>query len=235
MSGRPPDPETDRPGVLGGTFDPVHLGHLHAAEQVLAVFRLPRVLLVPSFIPPHKIRPDLTATEHRLAMLSLAVEGHDGLEVCTLEIERGGVSYTVDTLRALARNRPPCRPIFILGIDALYEIGLWHEHEALVDEFDLVAVDRPGERLELSQGSLGGALTRRIVSVPCEPGGGVVRGSSPPGCGGRIFHLPIHPIPVSSSRVRALAAAGETLDGLVPPAVARYIQEHRVYRQEGSP
>ncbi len=222
-------------GVLGGTFDPVHEGHLHAAEEVLRVFGLPRVLLVPCATPPHKSRPDLTPAVHRLAMLRRAVEGREGLEVSEIEIERGGVSYTLDTLRALASGPAPVRPLLILGTDALREIGTWYLCADLLREFDLIAVDRPSggtAATEAAPRNFPPELSARAVAVPCEAGAGVAADAGRETTGGRIYRVAIPPLPVSSSRVRALASAGEPLTGLVPAAVARYIQHQGLYRKE---
>ncbi len=221
-------------GVLGGTFDPVHLGHLHAAEAVLRVFSLARVLLVPCAIPPHKVRPDLAPAPHRLEMLSLAVAGREGLVVSTIELDRGGVSYTIHTLRALREGTPPLAPLLILGMDALMEIESWFEHEALLREFDLVAVDRPDAAEDAARGSLPASVAGRLVRVEPRDGAAPPPSGSPPGAGGRVYRLAIPPVPVSSSRVRARAAAGDRLDGLVPESVARYIRLQGLYRQEES-
>ncbi|MBZ5638215.1 MAG: nicotinate-nucleotide adenylyltransferase [Acidobacteriia bacterium] len=222
-------------GVLGGTFDPVHAGHLHAAEEALRVFALPRVLLIPCATPPHKSRPDVTPAEHRLAMLRRAVEGREGLEVSTIEIVRGGVSFTLDTLRSLASGPAPVRPILILGMDALRELGTWYRHGDLLREFDLIAVDRPPGRAaaeERAAGELPPELMAHAVAVPCEAGAGAAADGGRAATGGRIYRVAIPPLPVSSSRVRTLAAAGENLAGLVPAAVARYIQDQGLYRKE---
>lgn len=227
----PGEEEAAPVGVLGGTFDPVHLGHLGAADQVRRAFALSSVLLVPSATPPHKDRP-LASEEHRLAMLRLACAERPGLEVSTIELDRGGVSYTLHTLRALRAASPGRRPLFILGADAFAELASWHRPEALVDEFHLVVVDRPG--------GVGGSpvilsgRTHPLAVVPVGAGAGAGRrlldGSSAPE--GRVFLLTIPPIAVSSSAIRDCAAAGLPLDGLVPPAVGRYIHEQDLYRQE---
>jgi nicotinate-nucleotide adenylyltransferase len=224
-----------RVGVLGGTFDPVHFGHLHAAEQARRVFALPRVLLVPCATPPHKSRPDLTPAAHRLAMLRAAAAGREGLEVSDLEIARGGVSYTFETLRALASGPPPARPLLILGVDALREIGTWYRHHDLLREFDLIAVDRPPEDAVPAASDaldLPADVAARIVPVAREAGAGAAAGSDEAPDPGRIYLVRIAPLPISSSRVRALAAAGEPITGLVPDAVARYIQDQGLYRKE---
>lgn len=219
-------------GVLGGTFDPVHLGHIHAATWVRKVLPARRVFLIPCATPPHKNRPRLSSAGHRVAMLRLATEGLDWLEVRTLEVDRGGVSYTIDTLRALVKGSPPLRPIFILGMDALREIHTWRSHTDLIREFDLVAVDRPGGSLETVQGQLEAEVASRLVAVSCQEGAAARLEDPPPGDGGRIYHLPILPVPVSSSQVRARVGAGASLDGLVPLSVARYIQDQELYQQE---
>ncbi len=230
-----PSPPPPRIGVLGGTFDPVHLGHLHAAERVRRVLSLPSVLLVPCATPPHKSRPDLTPAAHRLAMLRAAASGTEGLEVSDLEIVRGGVSYTFETLRILASGPTPARPLLIVGLDALREIGTWFRHADLLREFGLIAVDRPPDEegaAPLGPGDLPADVAARIVPfAPAAGAGGVVvRDAGPPP--GRIYLVRIGPLPISSSRVRALAAAGQPLAGLVPDAVARYIQERGLYRKE---
>ena len=209
-------------GVLGGRFDPIHLGHLRVAEEVLRRLDLPRVLLMPCAIAPHKRGALLTAGDERLAMIRLAVEGRSGLEASSLEIDRGGVSYTIDTLRALRATLGASAPVFILGMDALLEIETWHEHLALLREFDLVVVDRPGHDLGRLLSSLPAEVAARIVPA----------GTAPLGEGGRIHQLPVEPLSISSSEILARAAAGEPLDGLVPAVVARYIQRRGLYRQE---
>jgi nicotinate-nucleotide adenylyltransferase len=222
-------------GVLGGTFDPVHEGHLHAALEVRHVFALPRVLLVPCAKPPHKARPDLTRADHRIAMLRRAVAGREGLEVGVIEIERGGVSYTLDTLRTLSSGPAPVRPLLILGTDALREIGTWYHHDELLREFDLIAVDRPPDGTgapEAPVTDLPAELSARAVAVPCAAGAGAAADADRGETGGRIYRLAIRPLPVSSSRIRALAAAGKPLVGLVPASVARYIQDQGLYRKE---
>ncbi len=219
-------------GVLGGTFDPVHLGHLHAAREVRSVFALPRVLLVPCARAPHKESFEITPAVHRLAMVRLAVSGQEDLEASTLEIDRGGTSFTIDTLRAL-RERG-LSPLFLLGMDALLELPTWREHDRLVEEFDLVVVDRPGGSLASTRRTLGEESSRRIVPVPRAKGAGTTLAGHPPGTGGRIFHLSIPPVVVSAREIRARAAEGAPLDGLVPPLVARYIQEQALYVREGS-
>lgn len=211
-------------GVLGGTFDPVHVGHLELARGVASALGLDRVLLVLSARPPHKPDREVTSSEHRLAMLRLAVAGEPLLEASALEVERGGASFTIDTLRELEAGPPRCLPVFILGLDALFDLPTWREWRAIAAEFDLVAVDRPGRDLERDRCRLDPFLASRLVRT-LDP---------PTGRGGRILHLALPEIPVSSREVRARAGQGRSLAGLVPPSVARYIRDHRLYSQGGT-
>ena len=202
-------------GVLGGTFDPVHEGHLHAASSVRAALGLPRVVLLPCARPPHK--PGTSASDaDRLEMLRLAVADRPGLEICTWEIDRGGTNYTIDTLRALRRERG-WDPVFVVGTDALVDLPSWRQPEALLAEFDLVVVDRPGRSAD-----------------PTGPRVLPWTGAADLGRGGRVFRLALAPRDVSASEIRRRCAAGEPLSDLVPPAVARYIRERKLYSPEAA-
>lgn len=217
-------------GVLGGTFDPVHFGHLHIARQVGAVFDLRRMILVPSASPPHKPGGAIASPQDRLEMLRLALADQPTLELSPLEIERGGTSYTIDTLDTLRAQG--LRPLFVVGLDSLPDLTTWRRQDRLLREFDLVVVDRPGSSIDEARRASDPAVARRIAPVACRPRAGSHIGGAPPGTGGRIFHLAAPTIAVSSSLIRERAAAGEPLDGLVPAPVARYIQEHRLYSKE---
>jgi nicotinate-nucleotide adenylyltransferase len=211
-------------GVLGGTFDPVHVGHLEIAERVRSRLGLSRMLLLPTARPPHKAPGELAPVADRAAMLRLALRDVPALEICALELDPNRVSYTVDSLRALRCGDPtPCLPLFVLGMDALAQIASWRSSDAILGEFDLVVVDRPDRR----RSDLDPRVAQRIVELPADLPPGLA-----PGTGGRIFHLPLVPIPVSSSVIRRRAARGEDLSGLVPPAVAEYIERTGLYRKE---
>jgi nicotinate-nucleotide adenylyltransferase len=217
-------------GILGGTFDPVHFGHLGLARWVRAYLGLPRAVLLPAAVPPHKRHEFLSPARHREAMLNLALAAESELELCTVELESGGVCYTIDTLRALRDGPPVCDPLFILGTDSLLEIPTWHQFRDLVREFDLVAIDREEAGLERIRERLDPDLeSRLIVPVDRRSARAAVDRGRP---GGRILCLGMEPIPISSTEVRRRAAEGRSLVGLVPPAVARYIQSNGLYRQE---
>ena len=219
-------------GVLGGTFDPVHLGHLEMAERSMACMGLEGLLLLPSAIPPHKSRPHLAPAGHRLEMLRLAIEALPDVGISTLELETGGVCYTIDTLRRLSQGDEAISPVFILGTDSLAEIQTWRDYRDIMREFDIAALDRPGNLLVDIAPRLPSEITSSLVIVPDGPGGPQLVQEMQPGRGGRIFHLPMAPNLVSSTRIRQLIAAGEPIEALVPLAVGRYIQRNALYRQE---
>jgi nicotinate-nucleotide adenylyltransferase len=209
-------------GVLGGTFDPVHYGHLGIARCLLKSSSLSRLWLLPSSLPPHKQARRVTAARHRLAMLRLAIENRPGLEICTSEIDREEVGYTIDTLRRLRDAPNPVVPVFVMGMDSLLELPTWKEFRSLIHEFDLVAVDRPGS--EISPDRLHPEVARIVTDLPV--------GEKPAWKGGRIYRLRIRPIPISSSEIRTLVGRGDDPSGLVPPGVARYILDNRLYLEE---
>jgi nicotinate-nucleotide adenylyltransferase len=221
-------------GLLGGTFDPVHLGHLELADRSIACMGLDALLLLPSSIPPHKSRPHLTSGAHRVEMLRLAIEGRPRVGISTYELDRGGVCYTIETLRELSRGEAALTPVFILGTDSLSEIQTWRDYRDLLREFDLAVLDRPGSLLVDIFPLLPPEITASLVIVPDGPDGPKLVRELQPGRGGRIFHLPVEPNPVSSSMIRKRIAAGESIAALVTPAVGRYILENGLYRQEES-
>jgi len=192
-----------RLGVLGGTFDPPHLGHLALAEWARAELGLERVLFVPAAAPPHKRRA-LTPLARRLAMTRLAVRGNPAFAVSTLEARRAGPSYTVDTLRALAAREPDAELWLLLGADTFAALGTWREPRAIVRLARLAVAARPG------------------VPRPRPPAW--MRG----GLGVRAFDNP--GLAVSSSALRARVRAGRGVRYLVPDAVARFIAAHGLYR-----
>lgn len=202
----------ERVGVLGGTFDPVHLGHLAAAEGARHLAGLDRVLLMPAGDPPHKQSWSLASAAHRLAMVNLAVAGNPGLGVITLDLERPGPHYTVQALQLLQAAHPEWETVFLTGLDGLVQIRAWHDYLTLLGGWDIVAVTRPGTALaEFSrlQAELGPERTARI----------------------RLLTIP--GVDVSGRQLRRLAAQGYPLRYLVPDAVWEYIDRHQLYRGGG--
>ena len=190
-----------RVGILGGSFDPVHFGHLILAEAALEHLRLDRLLLMPAGRPAHKRRRALAPAEDRVAMLRLAARGNPRLEVSTLEAARAGVTFTVRTLEALAAAEP-ADYFFLMGEDSLREFGTWREPGRILELARLAVVRREGT----PRASVRGALRRRVVFVPM------------PGIG------------ISSSAIRRRVARGASVRYWVPDAVLTYMDRHGLYR-----
>lgn len=193
-------------GIFGGTFDPIHHGHLAVAEEVREALGLERVLLMPASTPPHKPGRPVTAAEHRLAMVELAIAGNPAFEVSHLEIVRGGASYTVDTLRALLAQGVT-NPVLILSAEALAGFPTWREPERILELCRLAVAPRSGHA------PLDHAWVRDRF----------------PGREDRVTFLSGPLLPISGSVVRRRAAAGRSVRYLVPDAVARYIADHGLY------
>lgn len=218
-----------RIGVFGGTFDPVHLAHLRCAEEAREQLGLDEVLFVPAADPPHKTRR-ITPAGHRLAMVRRATAGNPAFRVSTIEIERGGRSYTVDTLRALRARLPAGSVLTLLvGLDAFREIGTWKEYRLLFTLADLAVWSRPPHRIGASRTLLPVAARRDFCYGPDQR---TLRHRT----GNQIRFLTVTALDVSASAIRLRLQRGRSIRYLVPPAVERYLSRHRLYtrRQGGS-
>jgi len=203
-----------RIGVFGGSFDPVHQGHLIVAECCREQARLDRVLFVPAATQPHKQDRQLAAPHQRVDMLRLATGGHDAFDVSTIEIDRGGVSYTVDTLAALAAAHPGDVLCLILGPDALAGLPTWREPERIVAAADLVAVER--ESID------------DVAALVAEPRLAALLG--PDRAAAIAAHrVRVPAIGIRSSDLRAAIAAGRSIRYRTPRAVDRFIASHGLY------
>jgi nicotinate-nucleotide adenylyltransferase len=216
-----------RLGILGGTFNPIHLGHLVLAETFRERLALDRVLFVPAGTPPHKPPDGLAPALHRYAMVSLAVAGHPGFIACPVELERSGPSYSVDTVDALAGDWPGARLFFLMGSDTFLDLPTWRTPERL-GAFATLAVghragsafDPDGAVARVVLARLGGRGWRRVPPVAPET-------LAP----GECALVETRSIDVSARRVRERLAAGESARDQVPLAVAEYIADHRLYRE----
>ncbi len=191
-----------RVGILGGTFDPPHLGHVTVALDVLRGLELDEVRLVPAADPPHKPGLVVASALDRLDMVRAAVEGLEGLVASDIEVARGGVSYTVDTLRALRAAEPDTDLFVIIGADQLAELHTWREPEAVARLASLVVMARDG-------------TDPRDIEVA----GGV-----------QVYPVDVTRIDVSSSEIRARIASGKRVDRMVSPGVLSIIRERGLYR-----
>ena len=193
-------------GILGGTFDPVHNGHLAAARQLLGVANLDQVWLMPNATPPHRTAVPVAPADDRMRMVELAVAGQNGVLASRTEVDRGGISYTIDTIRQLAREYPRQRFAFLIGSDAALQIRSWHDAEALLAEGYFVIFNRPETALAIE-------TLRELGFVPARS---------------RIVHLDTPAI--AAHQVRDRVARGAPIDDLVPSAVADFIRTHELYQ-----
>jgi len=192
-------------GVLGGTFDPIHYGHLAAAEEARAKLGLQEVIFVVAGLPPHKLNEEITPVKHRYAMVELAIASNPHFSLSRIDIDRPGPSYTVDTIALLRKGRKE-EIYFIMGMDSLMEIDTWHEPQRLIQLCRLVAVERPGfvpdlERLE--EAIPGIAARTEIIDMP--------------------------QMEISSTDIQRRVREGLPIKYQVPPEVEEHIYKHRLY------
>jgi nicotinate-nucleotide adenylyltransferase len=207
-------------GILGGTFDPVHMGHLETALAARRAVRLDRVLLVPSNIPPHRRDGPAASAFHRFAMTALAVQECEGFEASDMELQAAGTSYTSDTLDRLhAAGVDRTQMFFITGADAFAEIETWHRFPEVLDLAHFVVVSRPGHPAPDLPARLPRLASRMLTGTP-----DARRASKP-----AIFLVDGRTPDVSSTEVRRRIRRGAPLAGLVPGAVERHITRHRLY------
>jgi len=229
-----------RTGILGGTFDPIHVGHLFVATEAATALALDQILLLPSRTPPHRPVDPSASVFHRFAMVALAESADERLAACDLEASRQGTSYTADTLRALhADGHEAWQLFFLSGADAFAEIATWREYPAVLDLAHFVVCSRPGTPATSLPARLPD-LARRMIPVNMAHGhpgapfdfaqGRKAAGLlQEPGAETRIFLLDCPTPDVSSTDIRARARAGRPLAGLVPPEVDHYIRRHALY------
>jgi nicotinate-nucleotide adenylyltransferase len=188
-----------RIGLFGGTFDPIHSGHVEVAEAVRTALGLDRMLVVVANDPWQKHDRPVSPAEDRFALVSAALADRPGLEASRIELDRGGPSYTVDTVRSVLADEPDAEVVVVVGADVVASIDTWHEHEVLRDLVILAVVDRPG--------------------VPVT--------DPPPGW--HSIRVACDPVDVSSTALRSALESGRAVDGLVPDAVIRCIVERDLY------
>jgi nicotinate-nucleotide adenylyltransferase len=214
---------TARIGLLGGTFDPIHVGHLASARAAADALDLRRLLFIPSHIPPHRPDRPRASGYHRWQMTALAVAGTPGWEASDVEVSRDGPSFTFDTLTALRVREPGAQFFFVTGADAFAEIASWRRYPEVLELAHFVVIARPGTALTSLRARLP-QLAPRMVDGGRRPAAPPSGTASP-----SIFLVAAATPDVSSTEVRQRVADGLSLDGLVPPAVARYIADHRLY------
>ena len=194
-----------RVGIFGGTFDPVHYGHLIAAECVKSDLDLNQILFIPNHAPPHKVRKDLTDARLRVEMLKLATQHEPHFQVSMLEIERSGPSYTIDTLRALKEKEPQWELFFIIGSDMLADLHLWKDIEQVLRLCSFIVVPRAGWNLDKGQVKIGDQIRQiQVVSMP--------------------------QVDINSSDLRERVRLGKPIKYCMPSSVKSFIKEKGLYR-----
>lgn len=199
-------------GIFGGTFDPPHFGHLALAAAARDELGLDKVLWVPAADPPHKQGRPITPAADRLAMVKAAIAGQTGFEVSRVDLDRPGPHFTADMLALLARRYPGAELVFVMGGDSLRDLPTWGRPQEIVARATLAVLRRPGDRVDLP------ALEAVL-----------------PGLTDKVVFIDEPPMRHSGRAIRERAAAGQPLDGLVPPRVARLIAQRGLYRQPVRP
>lgn len=204
--------QRNRTGILGGTFNPIHTGHLILAQTALESFELSSVIFIPCSTPPHKGSSRLAPAQHRLAMLEYAIEGDPRFSMSDIEISRGGISYSIETVKTLQKERPEEDIFFIIGSDTLAELHLWKDIYELLKICSFVTVTRPGTaNISTESIKLRDPWPERLMERA------VTR----------------HLADISSSDIRYRVAEGMSIRYLVPETVEMYITEHNLYSSAG--
>jgi len=214
-----------RIGILGGTFNPVHIAHLRIAEEVMERFDLARVLFVPASTPPHKPLAGDLPFSLRHQMVKLAIAGNSSFTVSDIEGIRAGKSYSIDTIHAFRAEFPDDELFFVIGSDSFLDIGTWRRYEEIFALCNIVVVERPAA-----------AVLSICSSLPLD----VLHDFSFNEAEKRLTHRSGHsvyyikgvPLNISSSAIRSLVELGQTIRYLVPDDVGHFIKEHRLYRDE---
>ncbi len=199
-------------GILGGTFDPPHIGHLVIAQEAMAYLQLSQVVFVPTRYPPHKPTQDLTPIDLRLEMVRLAIARNPRFTLSRVDVDREGPTYTVDTIRLLRRQYDEKTELyFIMGMDSLVNLPTWHRPEELIHLCWLAVLNRPGYRVNLDE-------LEKIL----------------PGVRDRVILIPSPSLEVSATDLQRRVQNGEPIDHLVPEPVAAAIYEHGLYSDNKS-
>jgi nicotinate-nucleotide adenylyltransferase len=202
-----------RVGIYGGSFDPVHYGHLLLAECCREALRLDEVWLIPAAVPPHKQSRELAPARQRVEMLELALAGHEQIKVSRLEIDRGGVSYTVETLAAVKELQPEATVLLLMGADSLHDLPTWREPARICD-LAIPAVVRRGGSPEPDFSVLAPLVSsERLAEI-------------------RAAQVEMPLIELSSTELRSRAGEGRSLRFRTPRAVEKYIETHNLYRSQ---
>ncbi|WKC40904.1 nicotinate-nucleotide adenylyltransferase [Shewanella algae] len=214
-----------RIGLMGGTFDPVHYGHLKPAAEVKARLELDKLWLLPNHIPPHKAKAT-ASSEQRLAMLKLACDEFPDMDICDIELKRNAPSYSVATLEALQQTFPGAEFQFIMGTDSLLSLPSWHQWQRLFSLCNLVVCQRPDWHLPKDA-----EIQTELAQRGCSVTQALAARDKGQHQSGKIISLPVEPQPFSSTAIRRAIAAGDinACRAAMPKAVLEYIVANRLY------
>lgn len=195
-------------GLFGGTFDPIHLGHVDMIRQLCSHVALEKVIFIPSYIPPLKHKAHMTSYEDRLMMTRLALKEEPKFEVSTFESESNLPSYTINTVAHFKEKYPVDQLFYIMGVDAFNDIERWYHWQELLHATNIIIVDRPQKSLKISE-----TVLQVLHSSPYE-----------------IYHMPLHTLPISSTMVRQSLVRQERVDEFLPNEVLEYILDKHLYQ-----
>lgn len=219
----------ERIGIYGGTFDPIHYGHLRVAAAICEAFALDQFFFVPAFVPPHKRDRQISSSYHRYAMVVLATLNHPQiahtkLAALTLELEAPTRPYTIETLQRLQIVHPHADLFFVMGADSFAEVNLWREYERLLTEYNIIVAARPPAD-DVSAQHLSSKCQSHVVDL---------RGSKRPDwsaiSGPKVFLTDYVAVDIAATEVREAVRTGQPIDTFVPSEVARYIATYDLYR-----
>jgi len=226
MNKNPTNTDQGKIGLFGGTFNPIHSGHIKAAGVVQEFFALDSVLFIPSFIPPHKESEQIVSPVHRYKMVELALENNAYFVASSLEIEEKGTSYSILTLQKMRKIYPKALFFFILGIDAFLEIDTWKNHELVLEQCKLVVISRNGYRLDDAKN----VLDKKYASGMCDLSeAGKIQENLD--LSYEIFLVPFNALAVASTDIRDRLRKNLSIIQLVPKPVADYIFENNLYQR----
>ncbi len=189
-----------RIGLFGGTYNPIHNGHLIVAQDIVRKLKLDKIIFIPCGVPPHKVGHDMLSSEHRYNMVKLAIKGDPEFELSDIEVKRDGKSYSIDTVMHFKKEYPEARIFFIIGADILTALHTWKDIDRLINECEFVIMTRPNHR----------ARAAKVRNVG--------------------HFLNVRDIEVSSTEIRSLIRSGRSVRYMVPKEVEKYINEHKLFR-----
>jgi nicotinate-nucleotide adenylyltransferase len=216
-----------RIAVYGGTFDPIHNGHLRVADAILKAFAMDRMLFVPAFVPPHKRNQQISSPFHRIAMLALATAEQQQMFVSAIELEAPQRPYTIETLGRLQTELGNVQLFFVMGADSFRDVTMWREHERLLTEFDVIVATRPGYQ---SNQNITAHLAAKLQAACVD-----LRGAQNPSpehfAKPHVYLTDYVAMDVSATAIREAVEQHQPFEHLVPPKVAAYIEKYQLYRK----